>query len=123
MLHASQHGDLKQCFRTATRLPGDSVVEAWRRETREEAQPLLGVTRGPADYGRAVIQAARGGGQYNIAPVLSPDGSQLVFLSSRDLFSIDMYLADTRTGKITKRIVRTDVNPHFESRRRGRHDA
>ncbi|MCJ7679161.1 MAG: peptidase S9, partial [Candidatus Aminicenantes bacterium] len=51
----------------------------------------------------------------NIAPSLSPDGSHIVFLSSRDLFSIDMYLADVRTGKISRKLVNTATNPHFES--------
>ncbi|MCG2814491.1 MAG: BamA/TamA family outer membrane protein [Candidatus Aminicenantes bacterium] len=51
----------------------------------------------------------------NIAPALSPDGSHIVFLSSRDLFSIDMYLADVRTGKISRKLVNTATDPHFES--------
>ena len=54
-------------------------------------------------------------GQYNLAPALSPDGSQMMFFSDRDLFSVDLYLADARTGKVKRQITRTAVDPHFES--------
>ena len=38
-----------------------------------------------------------------------------MFLSDRDLFSIDLFLADGRTGKLDRQITRTAVNPHFQS--------
>ena len=52
---------------------------------------------------------------YNVSPVISPDGKNLMFLSTRDLFSIDLYLADARTGKIKKKITQTAVDPEYES--------
>ena len=51
----------------------------------------------------------------NVSPEISPDGSRLMFFSERDLFSIDLYLADARTGKILRKITNTATNPHFES--------
>ncbi len=48
-------------------------------------------------------------------PELSPDGSRLVFFSERDLFSIDMFVADARTGKVIKKITNTATNTHYES--------
>jgi Tol biopolymer transport system component len=51
----------------------------------------------------------------NISPSISPDGKRIIFLSTKDLFSIDMYLADAETGKFERRIVKTAANPHFES--------
>jgi WD40 repeat protein len=52
---------------------------------------------------------------YNISPSVSPDGNDVVFLSSRDLFSIDMFLADAKTGKIRRKLISTALDPHFES--------
>ena len=37
------------------------------------------------------------GGRLNVGPVLSPDGDRLAFLSERDLFSVELFLQDTRT--------------------------
>ncbi|MBI2073479.1 MAG: PD40 domain-containing protein [Gemmatimonadetes bacterium] len=115
VLKASRRGDVKFAFQQALRQSADSIVLQWQEATKEAFAPLKDATQPPADYGREVIVADKNTGGYNIAPVLSPDGSKLVFLSSRDLFSIDLYLADATTGKVLKRIVRTDIDAHFES--------
>ncbi len=52
---------------------------------------------------------------YNISPALSPDGRWIMFLSTRDLFAIDLYLADAQTGKVKDKITQTAINPEFES--------
>ena len=51
----------------------------------------------------------------NLSPALSPDGRRLVYLSEKSLFSIDMYVADAATGRITRKIVSTATDPHFDS--------
>src|SRR5690606_9215634 len=62
-----------------------------------------------------VITRAQGGGRLNVGAALSPDGRELVFLSERDEYSIDVYLADATTGAIKKRLVQTAGNAHFDS--------
>lgn len=120
-------------LRRVLRVSPDTLVQDWHRALRAAYQPLLEQTElpaipeakgeAPAETGpsaaearlRALITPRTGGGRYNIAPALSPDGQQLVFLSERDLFSIDMFLADAQTGTVIRKIVKTAVNPHFES--------
>ena len=51
----------------------------------------------------------------NVSPSISPDGRHIVFFSSRDLFSIDLYLADATTGRIVRKLVDTALNSHFTS--------
>jgi hypothetical protein len=53
----------------------------------------------------------------NVGPALSPDGRYLAFLSARELFSIDLFLADASTGKVIRKLVSSDRDPHFESLR------
>ena len=55
--------------------------------------------------------------ELNVGPALSPDGRYIAFLSARELFSIDLFLADAKTGKIIRRLVSSDRDPHFESLR------
>jgi Tol biopolymer transport system component len=50
-----------------------------------------------------------------IAPSLSPDGRHVVYLSERDMLSIDMYLAEVDTGRIVRRLTNTAIDPHFNS--------
>lgn len=51
----------------------------------------------------------------SVGPTLSPDGQAIAFFSDRSQYSIDMVVADTKTGAIRRRVVRTDGDPHFES--------
>ena len=39
----------------------------------------------------------------------------MMFLSDRDLFSIDLFLADARTGKVQRQITKTAVDAHYQS--------
>jgi hypothetical protein len=45
----------------------------------------------------------KNGGDMTVAPSVSPDGRYIAFLSSKNLFSIDLYLADAQRGEILKR--------------------
>jgi Tol biopolymer transport system component len=53
--------------------------------------------------------------ELNVAPVLSPDGSRVAFLSSRSRLSIDLYVADAMTGRIQRKLISTAADPHFDS--------
>lgn len=55
--------------------------------------------------------------ELNIGPALSPDGRYLAFLSARELFSIDLFLADAQTGKIIRKLVSSERDAHIESLR------
>ncbi|MCJ7680149.1 MAG: peptidase S9, partial [Candidatus Aminicenantes bacterium] len=96
---------------------GVSVEElsiSWHEALKNAYTPLQEQTHLFDPASRVLFKGDRQN-RLNIAPSLSPDGSHIVFLSSRDLFSIDMYLADVRTGKISRKLVNTATNPHFES--------
>jgi Tol biopolymer transport system component len=67
------------------------------------------------DRSKVVIAANESSGRLNVGPALSPDGTGLVFLSERDQYSIDVFLANAETGAIIRRLVRTAGDPHFDS--------
>jgi Tol biopolymer transport system component len=82
------------------------------RERADLSRSLLARQHGDA---RLLFSEKRGGGSLNIGPSLSPDGRHLVFLSEKDLFAIEMFLADVETGQILRRITKNATDPHFES--------
>jgi Tol biopolymer transport system component len=43
-------------------------------------------------------------GEINISPSISPDGKYIAFFSEKDVFTLDLYLADALTGKIIKKL-------------------
>ena len=53
-------------------------------------------------------------GEMNIVPSISPDGKQIAFWTEKNLFSIDLYIADASTGRITERITSTAQNSHID---------
>lgn len=53
-------------------------------------------------------------GNLNIAPVISPDGNFLVYLSEKDVFSIDLFLADARSGRTIRKLYTTSRQGHLD---------
>lgn len=43
-------------------------------------------------------------GRINVSPSLSPDGRFVIYLSEKDLFSTDLFLANARTGEIIRKV-------------------
>jgi hypothetical protein len=43
-------------------------------------------------------------GEINISPSISPDGKYIAFFSEKDVFTLDLYLADASNGKIIKKL-------------------
>lgn len=86
----------------------------WHKSMEDAYRPFVDKTDLPGKVAKVLFKGAEKN-PYNIAPSISPDGKEIVFLSTRDLFSIDLFLADVETGRITRKIVSTAVDPHFES--------
>jgi Tol biopolymer transport system component len=51
----------------------------------------------------------------NIAPSLSPDGENVIFISDKNVISIDFYLADIENKKITKQLTKVIKDPHIDA--------
>jgi len=95
-------------------MPLDKLSEAWHEALKKDLLPVAEYTQGPTTIGKLLIRGAEED-PYNIAPALSPDGKKLVFISSRELFAMEMFMGDAKTGKVTKKLTRTAVDSHFQS--------
>ena len=93
----------------------DTLIAAWHDATRKAYEPLHASTHEPGDYGPVLFANKDHAGAYNVSPAVSPDGSKVMYLSDRGLFSIDIYLADARTGKELHQVTSTALDPHFQS--------
>jgi len=65
--------------------------------------------------GRTVVTARDRHTRLNVGPAIDPDGSRIMFLSERDRLSLDLYMTDTATGTVVRRIVGTATDVHFDS--------
>jgi hypothetical protein len=111
---AGRRRGVEQAIRQVLSISPDELVARWHAEVHAAYQPLEGVTRPPETFGPRIL-GAKGDTRYNIAPSLSPDGTRMMFLSDRDLFSIDLFLADARTGRIERQVTKSAVDPHLQS--------
>src|SRR5581483_11450948 len=64
-----------------------------------------------------ILGTKRTKGDLNVGPALSPDGRYIAFLSTRDIFDIDLFLADAKTGRIIRKLVSADRDPHMDALR------
>jgi hypothetical protein len=95
----------------------DTLSLRWREEVEAAYLPLMTGRTSPGESGALILSPETGAGRQNVSPAISPDGRYVAFLSEKDLFSIDLYLADARTGEILKKLVSANADPHFEALR------
>ncbi len=92
-----------------------ALSKDWHAAIRADYAAAATGKKDADSYGAALVTEKKQGGRLNVGPVLSPDGDHLAFLSERDLFSVELFLQDTKTGNVTKQLSRTVVDPHLES--------
>jgi Tol biopolymer transport system component len=63
--------------------------------------------------GKELINS-KNGGEMNLSPEISPNGRYVMFMSERSLFSIDLYLADARTGEVLRKVANTLTDGHID---------
>ncbi len=111
-----QRRDVRFALQDILHMSTDTLSVRWKEATQEAYQPVDDSTRAADSYGPVVISGTGNEAErLNVAPEVSPDGNQVVFLSARGLFSIDMYLADAHTGEVKRRITNTATDAHFQS--------
>ena len=80
-----------------------TLSSLWKTSIENTYRPYLKDTA-QVPIGKKIIDEKNGGTNYNLAPAISPDGNYVAFLSERDLLSIDIFLADARTGKVIRKL-------------------
>jgi hypothetical protein len=112
---AGRRRGMDQAIRQVLGLTPDQLIAQWHRDTHVLYDPLRQGTRSPDALGPRIVAARTEGGSYNVSPSLSPDGSRMMFFSDRELFSIDLFLADARTGKVERQVTKTALDAHLQS--------
>jgi dipeptidyl aminopeptidase/acylaminoacyl peptidase len=92
----------------------DSLSKDWAAANRAVYQPFMSGRTHPDSVGAKVVGLQRSG-DFNVSPVLSPDGNLVAFFGLRNLFSIDLFVADAHTGKIIKKLAGPSSDPHFDA--------
>lgn len=105
----------KGAFQRVLGVSSKELSQQWQDATMAAFRPVAETTKIASSFARPLITNPENKGGYNTSPELSPDGSKIAFFSSRDLFSIDLYIADAQTGKILRKVTDTATDAHLDS--------
>ncbi len=105
---------MQKGFNQVLGVSGDTLSAMWKRSLKQTYAPQVKDTSRHKENLRHIIG---GGGGMNMAPSLSPNGKYIAFLSRRELFTIDLYLADAKTGEVIKKLVSSNTDQHFDALR------
>lgn len=86
----------------------------WKNAIESHYRPMLKNDSSQIRITGTKIIDNKNAGNMNVAPALSPDGKYLAFMSEKDLFGIDLFLADAKTGKIIKKLSSQISNSHID---------
>jgi Tol biopolymer transport system component len=89
-----------------------TLSRLWKSSIQSMYKPYLKDTT-QTPVGKKLIDF-HNSGEMNVAPSISPDGKYLTFLSEKNLFTIDLYLADAHTGKVLRKLTSKISNTHID---------
>ena len=90
-----------------------SLDNYWQTSMAEHYAPFLGDKK--ENYlGKNIINK-KNGGRMNVSPALSPNGKYVIFLSEKDVFSTDLFLAEAANGKIIRKVASSRTDQHLEA--------
>jgi hypothetical protein len=108
---------IERAFATTLGLTLDELNREWQTAVR--ATYLAQVTEfdQPDRFARKLTNHDQLYDPWFLAPAVSADGNDMVFLSQRDGFAFDLWLADARDGTIRRRLVESARDANVESLR------
>jgi Tol biopolymer transport system component len=113
---AARDGGYEAAIQSVLGIDSKQLSTDWHAAEFEAFKPIAETTKMPGQFARVLIAKGKGGsGTLNVGPELSPDGSKVIYFSERDLFSIDLYVADAKTGEVIRKITDTATSAHYES--------
>ena len=107
---------IEPAFERVLGISAKQLFTDWQASAHELYDPV--VTDRPDNLGTPLIGSKKGArGTLNIGPAYSPDGRYIAFLSTREIFDVDLFLADAHTGRVLRRLLSTARDAHMDSLR------
>ena len=121
ILEAVPNVGVERAFRRELGLSLEELSDDWKDALQKQFLPTVVNLDRPRRFADNLLNPKKSGGNIFLAPSLSDDGSKVVFLSNGNFLRgevfIDLWLADARTGKRIRRLVKSTTNPNAEELR------
>lgn len=125
---AGRYGDpaVTEVYRFATRagfevalervlgVNSEQLSQDWITSIRATYLPLIEGRQRPQDAGQQILYDPDPGAMH-LAPAVSPDGRFVAFFGRREIFTVDLYIADAATGEIVRRLTSPNRDAHFDA--------
>jgi WD40-like Beta Propeller Repeat len=115
LITAAAHGNVDGAFEDVLGIKSDDLSNEWHAAIQRTYGNVIADASRPNEIGRLVVSGKGLGEELNVGPSISPDGKWIAFLSTRSLFSTDLYLAEAATGRIVRKLTSTATDPHVSS--------
>lgn len=110
-METAKHG-LEMGIRRVFGYDTQTMSTLWRN-TMETTFKALNKDTTSRPIGHALI-TQKNAGRMNVAPAISPDGRLVAFMSEKDLFGIDLFLADAQSGNIIRKLGSRTTNSDID---------
>ena len=121
ILEALPNVGVERAFKRELGLSLEELSDDWKDALQKQFLPAVVNLDRPRRFADNLLSPKKSGGNIFLAPTLSDDGSKIVFLSDGNFLRgevfIDLWLADARTGKRIRRLVKSTTNPNAEELR------
>lgn len=112
---------IERAFKRELGVSLEDLGEEWKEDMQQRYLPPIAKLDRPRKFASPLLTQRKSGGEIFLAPSLSPDGKNIVFLSNgsfmRGEVFIDLWLGDGETGKRIARLVKSTFDPNFEELR------
>ncbi len=103
---------LEKGFLMSTGLKMDDLSEKWVQSLKDYYSPYQTEASLKA-HGKPIL-TEKNSGRINIAPRISPNGRLVAYLSEKDVFSIDLFVAEINTGDILAKVTSRNRDGHLD---------
>src|SRR6056297_1784880 len=105
----------KSALQDTLNISTDSLSGLWHSALRSAYSEDVERATAPDEIGEPIFD--EDSDFLRSSPSLSPDGDYIVYISNEDLFSLEWYLADARTGDVIRSLTNTVTDPHLNALR------
>ncbi|UCG86426.1 MAG: PD40 domain-containing protein [Gemmatimonadota bacterium] len=117
LLHSASVSGVESAFQRVLGVSLPELSYEWHAAVRSSYESQLDGRQPVMSFAEPVLSKQRSSGTIHISPVISPDGSEIAYLSEGSWYWIDLYLADANTGRVKRRLVKSAFSSDFESLR------
>jgi Tol biopolymer transport system component len=117
LLQKAPRVGLERAFASTLGTSLEELSQEWTSAVRQEYLPQVAEYHRPESFAKKLTTHDELFDPWFLSPALSPDGEKVVYLSQRDGFFFDLWLADARTGAVERKLVSAARDANFESLR------